>query len=204
MTLSSLWSAKCSGLSEGERGKTSPAGELQSSSHNANLIAPYASEKIAYGLQITCTVCTTYRNAKYKRYHALIYLDLPYGCVQVQTVQVVRTSSVKNALFTGSAYQRAMYTVHPLVLARIILISATFKVPMFPNSNFGEAGLPCCLPTGNLFGLCVGPMQGARSPDGRSWRSGQFGRSFGCQGPGMKDISEGFRGKPLICSLLGS
>ena len=28
--------------------------------------------------------------------------------------------------------------------------------------------------------------------------------SFGFQGPGMKDISEGFRGKPLICSLLGS
>ena len=79
------------------------------------------------------------------------------------------------------------------VLARIILIPATFK-----------AGLPCCLPTGNLFGLCVGPMQGARSPDGRSWRSGQFGRSFCSQGPVMKDISEGFRGKPLICSLLGS
>ena len=34
---------------------TSPAGELQSSSHNVNLIVPYASEKIAYGLQITCT-----------------------------------------------------------------------------------------------------------------------------------------------------
>ena len=33
-----------------------------------------------------------------------------------------------------------------------------------PNGNFGEAGLPCCLPTGNLFGLCVGPMQGTRSP----------------------------------------
>ena len=56
-------------------------------------------------------------------------------------------------------------------MARIILIPATFK-----------AGLPCCLPTGNLFGLCVGPMQGARSPDGRSWRSGQFGRSFCSQG----------------------
>ena len=67
MTLSSLWAAKCSGLSEGERGKTSPAGGLQSSSHNANLIAPYASEKIAYGLQITCTVCTAYGNPKYKR-----------------------------------------------------------------------------------------------------------------------------------------
>ena len=67
MTLSSLWSAKCSGLSEGDRGKTSPAGELQSSSHNANLIAPYASEKIAYGLQITCTVRTAYENLKYKR-----------------------------------------------------------------------------------------------------------------------------------------
>ena len=67
MTLSSLWAAKCSGLSEGERGGTSPAGELQSSSHNANLIAPYASEKIAYGLQITCTVRTTYGNPKYKR-----------------------------------------------------------------------------------------------------------------------------------------
>ena len=67
MTLSSLRSAKCSGLSEGERGKTSPAGELRSSSHNANLIAPYASEKIAYGLQITCTVRTTYGKPKYKR-----------------------------------------------------------------------------------------------------------------------------------------
>ena len=67
MTLSSLWAAKCSGLSEGERGKTSPAGELQSSSHNANLIAPYASEKIAYGVQITCTVRTAYEQAKYKR-----------------------------------------------------------------------------------------------------------------------------------------
>jgi hypothetical protein len=42
------------------------------------------------------------------------------------------------------------------------------------------------------------------TPDGRSWRSGQFGRSFCSQGSGMKDISEGFRGKPLICSLLGS
>ena len=107
MTLSALRSAKCSGLSEGERGKTSPAGELQSSSHNANLIAPYASEKIAYGLQITCTVRTMYRNLKYKRYHVLICFDSPYRCVQVQTVQVVRTSSVKNALFTDRGGQAA-------------------------------------------------------------------------------------------------
>ena len=35
------------------------------SSHNANLIAPYASEKFAYGLQITCTVRTAYEQAKY-------------------------------------------------------------------------------------------------------------------------------------------
>ena len=39
----------------------------RSSSHNANLIAPYASEKIAYGVQITRTVCTVYGNPKYKR-----------------------------------------------------------------------------------------------------------------------------------------
>ena len=95
------------GSSRTLRGGTSPAGELQSSSHNANLIAPYASEKIAYGLQITCTVRTVYENLKYKRYHVSICLDLPYRCVQVQTVQVVRTSSVKNALFTGRGGQAA-------------------------------------------------------------------------------------------------
>ena len=49
------------------QGGTSPAGELQSSAHNANLIAPYASEKIAYGVQITCRVLTVYGNPKYKR-----------------------------------------------------------------------------------------------------------------------------------------
>ena len=42
-------------------------GLAPTSSHNANLIAPYASEKIAYGLQITCTVRTVYGNPKYKR-----------------------------------------------------------------------------------------------------------------------------------------
>ena len=36
MTLSSLRSAKCSGLSEGERGRTSPAGELRHRSHRGN------------------------------------------------------------------------------------------------------------------------------------------------------------------------
>ena len=92
------------GSSRTLRGGTSPAGELQSSSHNANLIAPYASEKIAYGLQITCTVRTTYGNPKYKRYHVLICLDLPYRCVQVQTVQVVRTSSVKKCTFYGQGW----------------------------------------------------------------------------------------------------
>lgn len=75
-------------------------------------------------------------------------------------------------------------------LARINLIPATFK-----------AGLPCCLPTGNLFGLCVGPMQGARSPDGRSWRSGQFGRSFcsqGCNGVQREHNKKLNNGLPIL------
>ena len=133
--------------------------------------------------------------------------SLLYGncCLQVQTVQVVRTSSVKKCTFYGQGSPNG--DIH--------VSSFGFGTDHFdpchvqghrcsPNGNFGEAGLPCCLPTGNLFGLCVGPMQDARSPDGRSWRSGQFGRSFCSQGSVMKDISEGFRGKPLICSLLGT
>ena len=116
MTLSSLWSAKCSGLSEGERGKTSPAGELQSSSHNANLIAPYASEKIAYELQITCTVRTVYGNLKYKRCNVLIFFNLPYRCVQVQTVQVVRTSSVKKCTFYGQGWTSGSMPTKPRTL----------------------------------------------------------------------------------------
>ena len=63
MTLSSLRSAKCSGLSEGERLLRESYDQVR----NANLIAPYASEKIAYELQITCTVRTAYGNPKYKR-----------------------------------------------------------------------------------------------------------------------------------------
>jgi len=101
------------GSSRTLRGGTSPAGELRSSSHNANLIAPYASEKIAYGLLITRTVCTAYWNTKYKRYHVLICFDSPYRCVQVQTVQVVRTSSVKNALFTDRGGQAVQCRQNP-------------------------------------------------------------------------------------------
>ena len=116
MTLSSLWSAKCSGLFEDSPRGTSPAGELRSSSHNANLIAPYASEKIAYGLQITCTVRTMYRNPKYKRYHVLICFDSPYRCVQVQTVQVVRTSSVKKCTFYGQGWTSGSMPTKPRTL----------------------------------------------------------------------------------------
>ena len=94
----------------------SPAGELQSSSHNANLIAPYASEKIAYELQITRTVCTVYRNPKYKRYHVLICFDSPYRCVQVQTVQVVRTSSVKKCTFYGQGWTSGSMPTKPRTL----------------------------------------------------------------------------------------
>ena len=104
------------GSSRTLRGGTSPAGELQSSSHNANLIAPYASEKIAYGLQITCTVCTTYRNPKYKRYHVLICFNSPYGCVQVQTVQVVRTSSMKKCTFYGQGWTSGSMHAKPRTL----------------------------------------------------------------------------------------
>ncbi len=86
--------------------------------------------------------------------------------------------------------------ISPLVKGSgtIHLIPATFTKPVSLAASRQEI----------FLGLCVGPMQGARSPDGRSWRSGQFGRSFCSQGSVMKDISEGFRGKPLICSLLGS
>ena len=77
------------------------------------MIAPYASKKIAYGLQITCTVRTVYGNLKYKRYSVLIFFNSPYRCVQVQTVQVVRTSSVKNALFTGRGGQAARCLQNP-------------------------------------------------------------------------------------------
>ena len=104
------------GSSRTLRGGTSPAGELRSSSHNANLIAPYASEKIAYGLQITCTVCTTYRNPKYKRYHVLICFNSPYRCVQVQTVQVVRTSSVKKCTFYGQGWTSGSMPTKPRTL----------------------------------------------------------------------------------------
>ena len=116
MTLSSLWAAKCSGLFEDSPRGTSPAGELRSSSHNANLIAPYAAEKIAYGLQITCTVRTMYRNPKYKRYHVLICFDSPYRCVQVQTVQVVRTSSVKKCTFYGQGWTSGSMPTKPRTL----------------------------------------------------------------------------------------
>ena len=104
------------GSSRTLRGGTSPAGELRSSSHNANLIAPYASEKIAYGLQITCTVRTMYGNPKYKRYHVLICFDSPYRCVQVQTVQVVRTSSVKKCTFYGQGWTSGSMPTKPRTL----------------------------------------------------------------------------------------
>ena len=119
------------GSSRTLRGGTSPAGELQSSSHNANLIAPYASEKIAYELQITCTVRTTYGNPKYKRYHVLICLDLPYRCVQVQTVQVVRTSSVKKMHFLRTGVDKrlnAYKTTHPAATGRSDIMYCT-RVP---------------------------------------------------------------------------
>ena len=104
------------GSSRTLRGGTSPAGKLQSSSHNANLIAPYASEKIAYGLQITRTVCTAYWNTKYKRYHVLICFNSPYRCVQVQTVQVVRTSSVKKCTFYGQGWTSGSMPTNPRTL----------------------------------------------------------------------------------------
>ena len=119
------------GSSRTLRGGTSPAGELRSSSHNANLIAPYASEKIAYGLQITCTVCTTYRNPKYKRYHVLICFDSPYRCVQVQTVQVVRTSSVKKMHFLRTGVDKrldAYKTPHPAATGQVDVMYCT-RVP---------------------------------------------------------------------------
>ena len=104
------------GSSRTLRGGTSPAGELRSSSHNANLIAPYASEKIAYGLQITRTVCTAYGNLKYKRYNVLIFFNSPYRCVQVQTVQVVRTSSVKKCTFYGQGWTSGSMPTKPRTL----------------------------------------------------------------------------------------
>ena len=108
---------------------------------------------------------------------------------------IISARNVANALHSSS-----------IDILSVILLSIaclTIEVKHF-FWDLGEAGLPCCLPTGNRFGLCVGPMQGARSPGGRSWRFRQFGRSFCSQGPVRKDISEGFRGKLLICSLLGS
>ena len=104
------------GSSRTLRGGTSPAGELQSSSHNANLIAPYTSEKIAYGVQITCTVRTTYGNPKYKRQFVLICSNSPYRCVQVQTVQVVRTSSVKKCTFYGQGWTSGSMPTKPRTL----------------------------------------------------------------------------------------
>ena len=64
--------------------------------------------KNLYGLQITCTVRTVYGNVKYKRYNVLIFFDSPYRCVQVQTVQVVRTSSVKKMHFLRAGVDKRL------------------------------------------------------------------------------------------------
>ena len=72
--------------------------------------------KNLYGLQITRTVCTAYGNLKYKRYNVLIFFDLPYRCVQVQTVQVVRTSSVKKCTFYGQGWTSGSMPTKPRTL----------------------------------------------------------------------------------------
>ena len=46
----------------------------------------------------------------------LIYFDLPYRCVQVQTVQVVRTSSVKKCTFYGQGWTSGSMPTKPRTL----------------------------------------------------------------------------------------
>ena len=92
-----------------------------------------------------------------------------------------------------------------LVLARINLIPATFKVTGVPKMGTSVKPVSLAASRQEIFWTLCRLCRALAPPIGEVLGGlGQFGRSFCCQGSGMKDISEGFRGKPLICSLLGS
>ena len=89
MTLSVLRSAKCSGLSEGER---------------QNL-------KIAYRVKSTCTKCTPYESS---RNNTLKRKNIDFLSYSVQYVQIVRRCLEKIALFRNE-YTRAQQIGQVLV-----------------------------------------------------------------------------------------
>ena len=67
---------------------------------------------------------------------------MPYGCVQVQTVQVVRTSSVKNALFTGRGGQAVRCLQNPAPCGH--RAGRCYVLHQRPQS--GNSGVFCFLP----------------------------------------------------------
>ena len=98
----------------------------------------------------------------------------------------------------------AIYTFHPLVLARIILIPATFKITGVPKMGTSVKPVSLAASRQEIFldsvsAPCralappMGGLGGLGSSDGHSVLNVRVGKN-----------SEGFRGKPLICSLPGS